>query len=237
MDFELDGNATSAVTTAELMANIGCPIASYLIVATYLFVVLRVEHRGKRAYRTTNAMVLGAQRGFAFDMHMQGNGAINTIRNAINASRFFAKIAITLSMGVAGFAAATQGQCGSGFAYCSTRQYMLFVKEMVVAIHFFLVFFFFSHSVRFHLHAELLLGTTKLRGKKVTGDEIFKMMRSGTLNWTIGLRGYYFIVPLLLWIISPWANLASSVLLLFLFYTLDHLPSSRFSKSSYYSPR
>ena len=100
-------------------------------------------------------------------------------------------------------------------------------KLMLILVDFFIAFFAFSLAVRGYNHAGFLINvppdnTGKTHG--VTPITVALHLNRAASYYTIGMRTYYFSVPLLLWVFgSIWMIISTFGVLLVLKH-LDHLP-------------
>ncbi len=156
--------------------------------------------------------------------------AVQTLRNSTMAASFMASTAILLIIGVLTLSA--QGDRLSGtwhalnFLGRVSAEMWLF-KLLVILLDLLLVFFAFSMSVRLFHHIGYLINVPldppleRTQTRHVTAQ----MNRAGVF-YRIGMRAYYFTVPLLFWLMGPLFLLGATVLLIFFLYHLDRAPQS-----------
>ncbi len=156
--------------------------------------------------------------------------AVQTLRNSTMAASFMASTAILLIIGVLTLSA--QGDKLSGtwhvlnfLGYVSAEMWLF--KLLVMLFDLLFAFFSFSMSVRIFHHLGYLINVPLDRqaGQAQTRHVVAQMNRAGVF-YRIGMRAYYFTVPLLFWLFSPLFLLGATALLVFFLYHLDRAPRS-----------
>lgn len=156
--------------------------------------------------------------------------AVQTLRNSTMAASFMASTAILLIIGVLTLSA--QGDRLSGtwhalnFLGQASAEMWLF-KLLVMLFDLLFAFFSFSMSVRLFHHIGYLINVPLERALEdsQTGHVVAQMDRAG-IFYRIGMRAYYFTVPLLFWLFGPLLLLGATALLIFFLYHLDRAPRS-----------
>ncbi|MBK9442050.1 MAG: DUF599 domain-containing protein [Comamonadaceae bacterium] len=156
--------------------------------------------------------------------------AVQTLRNSTMAASFMASTAILLIIGVLTLSA--QGDKLSGtwhvlnfLGHVSAEMWLLKLLMMLFDLLF--AFFSFSMSVRLFHHIGYLINVPLTQGLEQTQPKhvVAQMNRAG-IFYRIGMRSYYYTVPLLFWLFGPLLLLGSTALLVFFLYHLDRAPSS-----------
>jgi uncharacterized membrane protein len=156
--------------------------------------------------------------------------AVQTLRNSTMAASFMASTAVLLIIGVLTLSA--QGDRLSGtwhalnFLGRVSAEMWLF-KLLVILVDLLLVFFAFSMSVRLFHHIGYLINVPldPPLERSQTQHVTSQMNRAGVF-YRIGMRAYYFTVPLLFWLMGPLFLLGATALLIFFLYHLDRAPQS-----------
>ena len=154
--------------------------------------------------------------------------AVQTLRNSTMAASFMASTAILLIIGVLTLSA--QGDKLSGtwhllnFLGHASAEMWLF-KLLMMLFDLLFAFFAFSMSVRLFHHIGYSINVPLDRQLEGTQPRhvVAQMNRAG-IFYRIGMRAYYFIVPLLFWLFGPLFLIGATVLLIFLLYHLDRAP-------------
>jgi len=104
---------------------------------------------------------------------------------------------------------------------------MWLFKLLIVLIDLLLVFFAFSMSVRLFHHIGYAINVPldpQLERSQIL-HIVAQMNRAGVF-YRIGMRAYYFTVPLLFWLFGPLFLIGATALLIFFLYHLDRAPKS-----------
>lgn len=154
--------------------------------------------------------------------------AVQTLRNSTMAATFMASTAVLLIIGVLTLSA--QGErleaswhvlnpMGPSGAVLWT------VKTLVVLIDLFAAFLSFTMAIRQFHHVGYMINVP-LSGKygRIPLDTVVAQLeRSGRFYW-FGMRTYFLLVPLVLWLFGPYMMLAATAVLIAVLYRLDHMP-------------
>jgi len=197
-----------------------------LLIASYQLRLRR--HIRKRPSLTVQGM--NAKARAAWVEHVMASGhdilAIQTFRNSTMAATLLASTAVILILAILNMLAgaerfsATLHQINS---WGSREPGMWIFKLMLLVVDFFIAFFSFSLAVRGYHHAGYLINVPVAGGHGVTPERVKKVLNRASNYYSIGMRTYYFSVPLVLWLFGPsWMVVATLVLLIVLNH-LDHL--------------
>ena len=154
--------------------------------------------------------------------------AVQTLRNSTMAASFMASTAVLLIIGVLTLSA--QGDKLSGtwhvlnFLGQASAEMWLF-KLLMMLFDLLFAFFSFAMSVRIFHHIGYLINVPLDKGKEVAQIRKVEAQinRAGTY-YRIGMRAYYFIVPLLFWLFGPIWLLGATVAVVFFMFHLDRAP-------------
>lgn len=154
--------------------------------------------------------------------------AVQTLRNSTMAASFMASTAILLIIGVLTLSAQGDRLSGTWHALNFLGQVsaeMWLFKLLVMLFDLLFAFFSFSMSVRLFHHIGYLINVPLERAleDRQTGHVVAQMDRAG-IFYRIGMRAYYFTVPLLFWLFGPLLLLGATALLIFFLYHLDRAP-------------
>lgn len=156
--------------------------------------------------------------------------SVQTLRNATMAATLMASTAIILILGILNMLANADkiGPTLHILNLTGTHESSIWIfKLMLILVDFFIAFFAFSLAVRGYNHAGFLVNVpADLSGKThgVTPAAVAFHLNREASYYGIGMRTYYFSVPILLWLFgSIWMVIATFGVLMVL-YHLDHLP-------------
>lgn len=94
-------------------------------------------------------------------------------------------------------------------------------KLMLLGILFFVTFFNFTLSIRYYNHDGFIINTFEQNDSTVSAEAVTQVLNHGALCYTIGMRGFYFSVPLVLWLFGPIWMLTDGLVLMAVLYRLD----------------
>ena len=140
----------------------------------------------------------------------QKNGilAVQTLRNATMASTFMASTSVLLAVGVLSLT-------GNGEN----------VRHTWHSLNFFLAFFCFTSSLRLYTHVAFMLGAEREpEDQSRISCMAEKYLNMGADHFSLGMRAFYFTVPLVFWIFGAQFMLFGTAFLISIVYTLDKTP-------------
>lgn len=157
------------------------------------------------------------------DTPKNGVLAVQTLRNNIMASTLLASTAITLSSVIAVLMTSRGGSRALGLVFGDQSQIGSSLKFFSILVCFLLAFLLNVQSIRYYSHASILINVPfkKMASPYLTADYVGRTVNRGGYFWSLGLRAFYFSLPLFLWIFGPIPMLCSCLALVFLFYFLD----------------
>jgi uncharacterized membrane protein len=154
--------------------------------------------------------------------------AVQTLRNSTMAATFLASTAILLTVGV--LTLTGQGDklriTWQALNFMgSTHESMLEVKLVVLLLDLFAGFFFFSSSIRLYNHVGYMINAPYNKQERVMSPNVVaaQLNRAGH-HYSMGMRGFYSMVPLVFWIFGPIFLLASTLVMLMILFHLDRTP-------------
>jgi uncharacterized membrane protein len=150
--------------------------------------------------------------------------AVQTLRNQVMAATFLASTALLICLG--SFSAAFRPDVFSEASHAlnvlgTKTETLWMVKLMLLGIVFFATFFNFTLTIRYYNHVGFMINTFQPDDSTVSAEAVTEVLNHGALHYTIGMRGFYFSVPLALWLFGPIWLLASSLVLVAVLYRLD----------------
>lgn len=155
---------------------------------------------------------------------------VQTLRNWILVSVFLASVAITFGFSVLQFSIQMISSKESEysdylFSISESEHYLLGIKALTVMTCNFISFFAFTQAIRYFNHVGFAIQVHVLSDfneELVTFDTVRRMLNFGAKFFTIGIRGFYFAIPFVLWFVSPYAMLASTIILVISIYYTDY---------------
>jgi uncharacterized membrane protein len=153
---------------------------------------------------------------------------IQTLRNSTMAATFLASTAILLSMGV--LTLTGQGDKLSttwqGLNVIGARHHELFLAKIIlILLDLFVAFFTFTMSVRVYNHVGYMINVpVALAHKGLTPSHVAAHLNRAGRFYSLGMRAYYFAVPLVFWLFGPHFMLAAAIVLVPVLYHHDRAP-------------
>jgi uncharacterized membrane protein len=152
---------------------------------------------------------------------------VQTLRNTIMSASFLASTAVILIMGAFNLlytiGAAVRGNSlfGTGAADPSVEVF----KVLLIIIILSYSFFNFTWYIREVNYMSFILNIPKDQLDRIEGGDstshIAGMFLTSGIYFSLGMRGYYFLVPLMLWFFSPLLMILSSLMIFFILIRRD----------------
>ncbi len=202
-------------------------LASVSLLLLY-HVYLRNKVRKNPTY-TVQAINRTARRLWVETMMNQGKPdviAVQTLRNSTMAATFLASTAVLLIMGVLTLSSQNQGHAWQIFNTHGTNHPELWLfKLMLLLINLFVAFFSFSMAIRIYNHVGFLINVPlSLNHPSLSAKHVSAHLNSAGKYYSIGMRTYYYCVPLVFWLFGPGLMLLATAGLVPLLYKHDRSP-------------
>jgi len=154
--------------------------------------------------------------------------AIQTLRNSTMASSFMASTAILLIIGV--LTLSSQGDKLSGtwlalnaLGHASAEMWLF--KLLFLLFDLLFAFFAFCLSIRHYHHIGYQINVPRnLQLECTTPLHVAAELNRAAIYYRLGMRAFYFTVPLLLWLFGPLWIVGATALVLYFLYHLDRAP-------------
>lgn len=199
-----------------------------ILIAYSLFIRYKTKKNPAYTVQAVNAIARTAW----VETIMQGKGkevlAVQTLRNSTMAATFLASTAVLLIMGV-------MTMSGQGDRIESTWHVLNITggkhaelwlsKLLLILLDLFVAFFSFAMAVRIYNHVGYMINVPlDLNHKMISPAHVAVHLNRAGKFYSIGMRAYYFVVPLVFWLFGPHFMLISSVALVMVLYRLDRTP-------------
>ncbi len=150
--------------------------------------------------------------------------AVQTLRNWSMAASFLATTAILICLGTlnAAFVSSSSGGLRVISELSHEGNGLLQLKLLLLIIVFFFAFFNFSLAIRSYNRTGFMINIPLARAPLMTPDFVARVLGRGMNHYSLGMRGYYLSVPLVLWLFGPYWLAAGTVVLLFVMYNIDY---------------
>lgn len=154
--------------------------------------------------------------------------AVQTLRNATMASTFMASTSVLLAVGVLSLTGNGENVRHTWHSlnfFGSVASDMFAFKILALLLNFFLAFFCFTSSLRLYTHVAFMLGAeTVSEDTSQISCMAKKYLNMGANHFSMGMRAFYFTVPLVFWIFGAQFMLFGTVFLISIVYALDKTP-------------
>jgi len=154
--------------------------------------------------------------------------AVQTLRNSTMTSSFMASTAILLIIGVLTLSAQGDKLIGTWHALnvlgTNSSEMWLF-KLLILLFDLLFAFFAFCLSMRLYHHIGYQINVQKDLALDCTRPaHVGAELNRAAIFYRVGMRAYYFTVPLLFWLFGPLWIVGATFLLVFFLYHLDRAP-------------
>jgi uncharacterized membrane protein len=208
----------------------GLAVSVGLLGAYHLFLTLRLRHDPSHTIQAVNRAARTAWVESVMMDESRNVLAVQTLRNSTMAATFLASTAIILIMGVLTLSSQWE-QLGSSWQrldILDSRQPGLGIaKLLLLLVDLFFAFFGFAMSVRLfnHVGYQINIPPDKRPGD-ITPILVARHLNRAGAYYSLGMRAYYFTVPLVFWLFGPQFMLVATIVLILLLYHLDRRPPS-----------
>jgi len=158
----------------------------------------------------------------------EGILAVQTLRNSMMAAVFLASTAVLMIIGVLtlseqGDKLRTTWQALDVFGAASSRLWLS--KMLLLLIDLLFAFFSFAMAIRLFHHVGYMINAPQNEGLIAANPtHVSSHLNRAGHFYSIGMRAYYYTVPLLLWLFGPHFMLAGTVALVISLHYLDRTP-------------
>lgn len=154
--------------------------------------------------------------------------SVQTLRNSTMAATFLASTAVLLIIGVVTLSGQANN-LGSTWhalnAFGAKAPEIFISKLLLLLLDLFVVFFSFSLAIRVYNHVGYLINVPlSLNHKSISPQHVAEHLNRAGKYYSIGMRAFYFIVPVVFWLFGPHFMLAATVGLIAVLYHVDRAP-------------
>ena len=155
--------------------------------------------------------------------------AVQTLRNWTMAATFLASTSILIGVGALSVALTSERllEISHNFNFFGVHSESVWmIKLLLISINFFIAFYNFTLAIRYYNNVGFMINVTGTTDIEITPESVGKTVNKGALHYTYGMRGYYFTLPLTLWLLGPSWSLGGALVLIFLLSRLDRVKDS-----------
>lgn len=212
-------------TTAALSDLISFGLSTLLVVLYHVYLYVKIQRNPAYTIQAMNRLVRVAWVESVMADERKGVLAIQTLRNSTMAATFLASTAVLLIIGtltLSGQADKLDATWHALNAFGGRAATLWVTKLLLLVVNFFVAFFSFSVAVRFFNHVGYMINIpTAARHKWLTPARVATHLHAAGRFYSIGMRAYYFSVPLVFWLFGPHFMLGATVGLIVVLYRLD----------------
>lgn len=154
--------------------------------------------------------------------------AIQTLRNSTMAATFLASTAVLLIIGALTLSGQGDKLDSTWHALNSLgakHAELRIGKLLILLVDLFIAFFSFAMAVRIYNHVGYMINVPlTLKHHAISPIHVATHLNSGGKFYSIGMRAYYYAVPLVFWLFGPHFMLVATVVLIAFLYHLDRAP-------------
>jgi uncharacterized membrane protein len=197
-----------------------------LIVSYHLFLRAKIRKNPTYTVQTINAI---ARTAWVETIMREKKDilAVQTLRNSTMAATFLASTSVLLIIGVLTLSEGDKLQASWHVLNTVSDKHpeLWLVKILCLLLDLFVAFFSFSMSIRIFNHVGYLINVPLERNHRmITPAHVATHLNRAGSFYSIGMRAYYFTVPLVFWLFGPHFMFASTIGLLIVLYRIDRAP-------------
>jgi uncharacterized membrane protein len=153
--------------------------------------------------------------------------AVQTLRNSTMAATFLASTSVLMIIGI--LTLSEGGKLESTWHVLNvvgaTPPELWLVKLICLLLDMFVAFFSFSMSIRVFNHVGYMVNVPlALNHKMISPAHVAMHLNRAGRFYSIGMRAYYFMVPLVFWLFGPHFMFIATIGLLIVLYRIDRAP-------------
>jgi len=200
-----------------------------LLLAYHGYLHFKVQKN--RAY-TVQAVNVMARTAWVVTVMREGKDilAVQTLRNSTMAATFLASTSVLLIIGVltlSGQADKLEGTWHALNVVGAKHPELWLAKLLLLLLDLFVAFFSFSMSIRIYNHVGYMINVPlALNHRVISPDHVAVHLNRAGNYYSIGMRAYYFSVPIVFWLFGPHLMLGATALLIAVLYHLDRAPKT-----------
>lgn len=153
---------------------------------------------------------------------------VQTLRNSTMAATFLASTAVLLIIGVltlSGQADKLGSTWHSLNVYGAKHSELFLSKLIMLLLDLFTVFFSFTLAIRGYNHVGYMINVPmSLNHHAISPQHVAQHLNRAGSYYSIGMRAFYFIVPLMFWLFGPHFMLLATIGLTIVLYRIDRAP-------------
>lgn len=203
-------------------------VSASLVAAYHIFLRYKIRHDPAYTVQAVNRIARTAWVETIMQNDKHAVLAVQTLRNSTMAATFLASTAVLMIIGV--LTLSEQGEKLEATWHAlnmvgAINPMVWMVKLIFLLLDLFVAFFSFSMSIRIFNHVGYLINVPLgLNHKMITPAHVATHLNRAGRFYSLGMRAYYFLVPLVFWLFGPHFMLVATIVLLVVLYRIDRAP-------------
>ncbi len=222
-------NLPSDIPSAVMIDVLAFFFSSLLVLLYYLYLSWRTRRQPDFTVHATNARVRERWVDMVMANEKKDILAIQTLRNSVMASSFMASTAVLLIIGILNLSQHADSLAAAWQPLVVSKQsscVLCLLKLGLLLLDFFVAFYCFSMAIRFFNHVGYMINLpvdTVL--KEFSSRQIAAYLNRAGSYYTLGIRAFFFSLPLVLWFLGPGILVIATLILIVSLYSLDRTPA------------
>jgi len=227
---------TQRVTTnTEWLSEYGGDLFSFTLCSVLLIIYhvhLGIKLRKHHEY-TIQAVNWAARRAWVEGIMSDPERsvlAVQTLRNSTMAATFLASTSVLLIIGTLTLSGQSEKLATAihTLNFIGSHHPELWIFKLILLVSdFFVAFFAFSMAIRLFNHVGYQINVpAAIRPKNVNPAKVGIHLNRAGNYYSIGMRAYYFAVPLVFWLFGPQFMVLATLVLIAVLYHVDRVPKS-----------
>jgi uncharacterized membrane protein len=206
----------------------GFIVSALLIVAYHIYLRHKIKLDPAYSVQSVNRIARTAWVETIMEDEKNGVLAVQTLRNSTMAATFLASTAVLLIIGV--LTLSEQGEKLEAHWHAlnmlgAINPVLWMIKLLLLLLDLFVAFFSFSMCIRIYNHVGFMINVpVRLKHKMITPAHVATHLNRAGHFYSLGMRSYYYLIPLVFWLFGPHFMLVATVGMIMVLYRIDRAP-------------
>ncbi|ADE11570.1 protein of unknown function DUF599 [Sideroxydans lithotrophicus ES-1] len=203
-------------------------VSALLIVAYHVYLRHKIKIDPAYSVQSVNRIVRTAWAETIMQDEKNGVLAVQTLRNSTMAATFLASTSVLLIIGV--LTLSEQGEKLEAHWHVlnlvgSINPVLWMVKLLLLLLDLFVAFYTFSMCIRIYHHVGFMINIPlRLNHRMITPAHVAAHLNRAGHFYSLGMRSYYYLIPLVFWLFGPHFMLLATIGMLMVLYRIDRAP-------------
>jgi len=203
-------------------------VSVLLVVAYHIFLRYKIRHNPTYTVQAVNKIARTAWVETIMQNDKNAVLAVQTLRNSTMAATFLASTSVFMIIGVLTLSGQGDKLDATWHALNmlgAINPMLWMTKLILLLLDLFVAFFSFSMAIRVFNHVGYMINVPlSLNHKMITPEHVATHLNRAGRFHSMGMRAYYFLVPLVFWLFGPHFMLVATVGLILVLYRIDRAP-------------